>query len=139
MSYGVDDSPFFKAQTLANPKREVSLIVTSEGFYPPTLTFFAGERVHFFVTATTETKECFLIKGKSIFLSAEKGKLSEGSVLFNGPGVFSYYCPTNKFKGKITVLPQREKRKGARERKMAQENIKIWMPRESEKDEREGN
>jgi len=93
---------------------------------------FKGESIHFFVTATSDEKECFIVKGKDIFLSAEKGKVSEGTVVFNSPGEFQYYCPTSQFKGKITVMERPEVIK-ARKRALASEGvsgIKIWMPRE---------
>ena len=127
--YAVDDTPVFKAQKFTNPTREHSIIVTEEGFYPESISVFKGEKVRFFVTATTERKECFLIKGKEIFLSAEKGKVSEGSVIFNRPGVYQYYCPTTKHRGSITVMERPEVLR-ERKRALASETVKVWMPRE---------
>ena len=45
------------------------------------------------------------------------------------PGVFQYYCPTNKFKGSITVLERPEVIR-ERKRQLASEGVKVWMPRE---------
>ena len=127
--HAVDDGPVFKKKEFTNPKRQQSIIITPEGFYPEHFSVFSGEMVRFFVTATSDQKECFIIKGKEIFLSAEKGKVSEGSVMFNSPGVFQYYCPTNKFKGSITVLERPEVIR-ERKRQLASEGVKVWMPRE---------
>lgn len=127
-AFAIDDAPFFKKKKFISPKRQQSIIVTPEGFYPEQFSVFSGDRVRFFVTATSDSKECFIIKGKEIFLSAEKGKVSEGSVIFNSPGVFQYYCPTNKFRGKITVLERPEKIR-ERQREIASETVKVWMPK----------
>ena len=126
--YAVDDTPVFKAQKFTNPTREHSIIVTEEGFYPESISVFKGEKVRFFVTATTERKECFLIKGKEIFLSAEKGKVSEGIVMFNDPGTYQYYCPTNNYKGTISVIVKKDPNKPRR--RVASETVRIWMPKE---------
>ncbi len=128
-AHAVDDGPVFKKKDFNIPKRQQSIIVTPEGFYPEQFSVFKGETIRFFVTATSDQKECFIIKGKEIFLSAEKGKVSEGSVMFNAPGVFQYYCPTTKFKGKITVLERPEDIR-ARKRQIASETTRVWMPRE---------
>jgi len=127
--HAVDDQPVFKQKDFQIPKRQQSIIVTPEGFYPESFSVFKGEAIRFFVTATTEQKECFIIKGKDIFLSAEKGKVSEGSVFFSAPGVFEYYCPTTKNKGSITVLERPEDIR-ARKRQLASETTRVWMPRE---------
>ncbi len=127
--HAVDDGPVFKKKSFSIPKRQQSIIVTPEGFYPDQISVFKGEAIRFFVTATSDQKECFIIKGKEIFLSAEKGKVSEGSVMFNSSGVFQYYCPTTKFKGKITVLERPEDIR-ARNRQIASETRRVWMPRE---------
>lgn len=128
-AHAVDDGPVFKKKSFSIPKRQQSIIVTPEGFYPEQISVFKGEAIRFFVTATSDQKECFIIKGKEIFLSAEKGKVSEGSVMFNSPGVFQYYCPTTKFKGKITVLERPEDVR-ARKRQIASETTRVWIPRE---------
>jgi len=127
-AFAIDDEPFFKKKKVISPKRQQSIIVTPEGFYPEKFSVFLGDRIRFFVTATSNQKECFIIKGKEIFLSAEKGKVSEGAVIFNSPGVFQYYCPTNKFKGKITVL-ERPDRIRKRKRQIATETLRVWMPK----------
>ncbi|MAF78105.1 MAG: hypothetical protein CME63_17550 [Halobacteriovoraceae bacterium] len=127
--HAVDDGPVFKKKKFNTPKRDQSIIVTPEGYYPESFSVFKGERIRFFVTATSDQKECFIIKGKEIFLSAEKGKVSEGSVIFNRPGVYQYYCPTTKHRGSITVMERPEVLR-ERKRALASETVKVWMPRE---------
>lgn len=86
------------------PKREISVIVTNEGYYPEKIVLFSGERVRFFVTSTQETPGCFLLKEKNLFLSATKGSLSEGEALFDRAGKYNFYCPSSNSKGEISVI-----------------------------------
>jgi plastocyanin len=127
----LEEGPYAKKREFDLPLREQSIIVTDHGFYPETIAVFKGERVRFFVTSTSDNKSCFILKGKNLFLAAEKGKVSEGEVLFKEPQVVEYYCPTLKTKGHITVLerPQDKQRRRA-QRTMASEKVRIWMPRE---------
>ncbi len=113
------------------PLREQSIIVTSEGYYPKSISAFVDERMRFFVTSTTENKECFILRDKDIFLSVVKGKISEGEVVFNEAGVYEYYCPTNNLKGSLTVIERPSALKRKRElASYKDKSIKVWMPRE---------
>jgi plastocyanin len=119
------------AWTHATPvNREVSVIVTKEGYYPNSVTVFQGETVKFFVTSTVEAPDCFLIQGHEVFLAANKGKITEGQTKFNNPGTYSFYCPSSKHQGKVTVI-----RKSVPQpvRKMASENdSSVWIPKDYE-------
>lgn len=127
----LEEGPYAKKRRFELPLREQAIIVTDHGFYPQNIAVFKGERVRFFVTSTSDNKSCFILKGKDLFLAAEKGKVSEGEVFFKNSQVVEFYCPTLKTKGHITVLerPQDKKQKRA-QRTMASEKVRIWMPKE---------
>lgn len=108
------------------PIREHGVIVTNEGYYPKRLSIFAGEKIKFFVTSTADQPSCLLVKGKEIFLAAEKGKMAEGEAFFERPGVYTYYCPTGNIEGKITVLPKKSKVR----RSVASKKVRVWIPKE---------
>jgi len=50
---------FFSFSVWAQAQREVSVIVTAEGYYPKSLTVFQGESVKFYVTSTVEAPDWF--------------------------------------------------------------------------------
>lgn len=111
--------------------REMAIIATQDGFYPRSISVFKGERVRFYLTNTSDQKSCFILKGKEVFLSAEKGKVSETVVYFDNPGKFEFYCPTHKEKGKVTVLERpKDKEKRRAQRSIASQKVRIWMPKE---------
>ena len=123
MTFGV------QAQTPAkeiSPTREVSIIVTKEGYYPKNLSVFEGEKVKFFVTSTIEDPHCLIVESHKVFLAANKGKITEGEATFSHPGEFSFYCPSSKHDGKIVVL----KKPSTNKREVASEQPNVWMPRE---------
>lgn len=127
----LEESPYSKARKFNTPLREQAIIVTEEGFYPKSISVFKGERVRFYVTSTSENKSCFILKGKNLFLSAEKGKVSEGVVYFEESQAIEFYCPTTKSKGRVTVL-ERPKDKNDRraQRNIASDKVRIWMPKD---------
>lgn len=127
----LEEGPFSKTRRFDLPIREQSIIVTDEGFYPKSISVFKGEQVRFFVTSTSDNKGCFILKGKDLFLAAEKGKVSEGLVYFEKPQSVEFYCPTLPSKGRLTVLERpKDKKQQRAQRTMASEKIRIWMPRE---------
>jgi plastocyanin len=103
--------------------REVSIIVTKEGYYPKSITVFKGEKVKFYVTSTTDEADCFILQGHKVFLAATKGKVTEAETVFTNDGVFNFYCPSHKNDGKILVL----KKSGSRD--IASEGD-VWKPKE---------
>ncbi|MFA5582920.1 MAG: cupredoxin domain-containing protein [Bacteriovoracaceae bacterium] len=110
------------------PLREIAVIFTDEGYYPKSISVFEGEKVRFFVTSTTEKPQCFIVESHKLFLSANKGKITEGEVLFDRPGKFSFYCPSSKNDGRVVVLEKKKKS----ERSIASEKkdpLK-WVPKD---------
>lgn len=108
------------------PTREVSIIVTKEGYYPKSISVFEGEKIKFYVTSTVEDPNCVIVQDHKVFVSANKGKVTEAEAVFNLPGEFAFYCPSSKNDGKIVVLKKiTQKREVASEKGPA-----AWMPRE---------
>lgn len=107
---------------LEKPTREISIIVTKEGYYPKSLSVFEGEKVKFFVTSTVEDPSCVIVESHKVFMAAAKGKITEGEAVFDKAGEFAFYCPSSKNDGKIVVL-----RKHQPKREIASD---VWMPRE---------
>lgn len=101
-----DHNSFTKFQY---PQRDMAIVVTNEGYYPDKLILFEGEKVKFFVTSTMNEASCVIVQDQEAFLSATKGKLTEGEMYFNKSGEFEFYCPGYAHKGKVVVLGAREK------------------------------
>lgn len=113
------------------PRRELSIIVTDHGYYPDQISVFEGEQVKFFLTSTVKEKGCFIMNTHNVFLSAQKGQVTEGEATFKKAGRYRFYCPTGSMKGHITVL----QRKSEQDRKIAsvkaeQGKRDTWMPRD---------
>ncbi len=129
------ENQYAKAEKFDVPVREISLIATPEGYYPQAFSVFAGEKVKFFLTNTGDTPSCMMLPDKELFLSAQRGKISEGSAFFAKTGVYKFYCPTGKIKGRITVIPRpKTEEELEAERKLASERMKkrvrVWYPKE---------
>lgn len=107
------------------PTREISIIVTKEGYYPKSISVFEGEKVKFFVTSTVEDPSCVIVESHKVFMAANKGKVTEGETVFDKAGHFAFYCPSSKNDGKIVVL-----KKQLPKRDIAAEKADVWMPRE---------
>lgn len=122
---------FFSLSALASgpskssPVREISVIVTKEGYYPKSISVFEGEKVKFFVTSTLEEPHCLIVEAHKVFLAANKGKVTEGEAHFERAGEYAFYCPSSKNDGKIVVL-----KKHVPKREIASERKTIWTPRE---------
>ena len=129
------ESQFAQEKKYDVPVREVSLITTPEGYFPEVFSVFAGEKVKFFLTNTGDTPSCLMLPEKELFLSAQRGKVSEGSAFFPKTGVYKFYCPTGKIKGRITVIPRpKTEEELEAERKLASERtknrVRVWYPKE---------
>ena len=114
-----------------SPYKEVSIIIAPEGYYPKNITLFTGEKVKLYLTSILEQHitTCLMLPEKSLFMSVQRGNISEGGLFFEKAGVYKFYCPTGKIEGKFVVLKKGRKRrlnvmstKGAKG--------KVWMPRE---------
>jgi hypothetical protein len=113
---------------LKHPKREVSIILTDEGYYPEKTIVFKNEKVKFFLTSTSDEAGCMIIDKHQFFVGVKKGRVSEGEVVLEKPGDYKIYCPTSKHVGHLTVL---EKKKKKPKRQLASKSkSNIWMPKE---------
>ena len=106
------------------PTREVSIIVTKEGYYPKSISVFEGEKIKFYVTSTVEDPNCLIVESHKVFLAANKGKVTEAEAVFDKPGVFAFYCPSSKNDGKVVVI-----KKVQPKREIASDKEQ-WMPKE---------
>ena len=127
----LEDSYYAKKKRFSVPTREVSIIAAEEGFYPRRISVFKGEKVKFFLTGKDRNPSCFTIPDKDLFMAANVGEISEGSVFFDKPGVYKFHCPTGKIEGRITVLDNPTKEEKVK-RKIASkpDKSRIWMPKE---------
>ncbi len=109
------------------PTREISIIVTKEGYYPKSLSVFEGEKVKFYVTSTLDEPHCMIVEGHKVFLAANKGKVTEAEAMFDKAGEFAFYCPSSKSDGKIVVM-----KKHVPKREIASEKSEgmLWTPKE---------
>ncbi len=109
------------------PSREISIIVTKEGYYPRSLSVFEGEKVKFYVTSTLDEPHCMIVEGHKVFLAANKGKVTEAEATFDKAGEFAFYCPSAKSDGKIVVM-----KKVTPKREIASEKSEgmMWTPKE---------
>jgi len=118
---------------LTVPERSIAVIVSKEGFYPQSISAFEGEKLTIMVTSISDEPSCFTIPDKNIFLSAIKGKISEGVLYFDRQGIYKFHCPAGNIQGSLTIL----KKKGIKshERAVASESEKlaprIWRPRDN--------
>jgi plastocyanin domain-containing protein len=119
----------FKKKTYDFPLREVSIIVTDDGYYPNKIVAFQGERIHFFITSASAKNQCFILQKHEVFVSAEKGTINEAEIIADQAGRFKFYCPSSKFTGHLTVF---EKFAAEEEinRSIASEKPKYWLPRD---------
>ena len=115
------------AESISVPTREVSVIVTKEGYYPKSLSVFEGEKIKFYVTSTVEEPNCLIVESHKVFMAANKGKVTEAEAVFDKAGEFAFYCPSSKNDGKIVVL-----KKAQPKREVASDKNEgmLWTPKE---------
>lgn len=125
-----------EAKEFKKPLREVSVILTDEGYYPNHISVFKGEKVRFYLTSTQAKESCMIVDKHRLFLAASQGSLAEGEVIFKSPGRFAFHCPGSKNKGTITVLDKDslviDKLEKSPSRSIAVERIQdssLWTPR----------
>lgn len=128
--------PLAEYQKFNFPRRDFSIISTPEGYYPDRVIVFKGEKIRFFLTSVTNEPACFLVKDHAVFLSAIRGKVSEGQVVFTKAGEYDFYCPGKKFRGKVVVLGKKDqfeqvKRVKNQNRTLSSKPGKeAWVPKE---------
>lgn len=113
------------------PQREVSIIISPEGYYPQKISVFQGEEVKFFITNTSSAQSCLILKEKNLFISTRIGQITETKAHFAELGNFQFYCPTGKISGMITVL-ERPSLKAKREiaSKKEKQTVRYWLPKD---------
>lgn len=121
VAYGEDEK---KVKLFKRPVREISIILTKEGYFPDKIVAHEGEQVRFFITSTLDKPECFVVEDHKIFLSATKGKISEAYDVFKYPGKYKFYCPSSKHQGHITIIGN------GQGREIASEKPAYWLPRD---------
>ena len=138
VTYGKVSSDNFDSSNF--PRREYSVIISDEGYYPDKFVVFQGERVRFFITSTIDGPSCFMIPEKNLFMSVNKGRISENEVLFDTPGVYKFYCPAGKIKGTITVIARGKVKNDSDDdmvidRSVASDKFSVWKPRKEKTEE----
>ncbi|MBL7664679.1 MAG: cupredoxin domain-containing protein [Bacteriovoracaceae bacterium] len=124
------DEDQMKVKMYENPRRDVSVIVTAEGFYPEKISVFQNEKIKFFLTTTTSTPSCMIVSSHDFYLSAHKGELTEKEILFKDPGHYEYYCPSTGFKGVITVMKKTHQSERGIASEEEKNKKKEWTPKE---------
>ena len=127
-------SEMFGEKKFKNPIREISVIVTDDGFFPNKISAFEGEKVRFFVTSTAKDKQCFILQKHELFLGVAKGSVNEGEVLLESPGRFRFFCPSHKKQGFLTVIKKEVEVEEVREPASVQKPV-YWTPRENDEGE----
>ncbi len=110
------------------PKRQQSVIVSSEGYYPEVITAFAGEEIELFVTST-EKKSCLSIEGIDFHVLAEPGKVNSKKVTVSSEGRYRIHCPGMSLQASLVVLGKRVDRTQPRSPASAVDRD-VWRPRE---------
>lgn len=119
----------FQEKFYNNPVRDISVIASNDGYYPNSISAFVGEKVRFFVTATSKTSQCFVLQKHDIFIAAEVGKVGEGHTVLDREGKFKFYCPSTKFVGYLNVIKKHSKKP---KRTIASERPNYWLPRDKD-------
>ncbi|MBF0363109.1 MAG: cupredoxin domain-containing protein [Oligoflexia bacterium] len=96
------ESAVKSASSIGN--RVIAIISSSEGFYPPNITVFSGEKITFAVTTITKESSCFMLPEKNIFLTSKPGKIATIDTTFDHTGEYKFYCPNGEIKGKLFVI-----------------------------------
>jgi hypothetical protein len=122
----------FSKKTYPKPLREVSIIVTEDGYYPDKVFAYEGELVKFFITSTVEKPQCLVLQKHDVFLSAQKGKVNETTVAVDTSGRFRFYCPSANFDGHLTVFKKESPKESEvlPSRDIASEKPSYWLPRD---------
>lgn len=121
-------APYEKGQVFENPRRDVSIILTDEGYYPSSLSAFVGEDIRITLTSTSQSAGCLVLDNHKLYMAANRGKLTMDQIRFEKPGVYHFYCPNNKvISGKIIVLEKKNKA-ADRKREIASQFKGQWRP-----------
>ena len=124
----------FAEKNFEDPIREISVIVTDDGYFPNKISAFEGEKIRFFVTSTAKDKQCFILQKHELFLGVDRGSVNEGEIKLNQAGRFRFFCPSNKKQGYLTVLKKEVPVEEVREPASVPKPI-YWTPRDSDRGE----
>lgn len=127
--YALEET-YFTGAKLDVPMRENAIIVSDTGFYPNRIVVFKGEKVKFFVTNISDQAQCFNIPDKSVYTTAQKGKIAEGEAYFDKSGVYVFNCPNSNFQGRVIVMEKADDMAESARRGLASDKVKIWKPKE---------
>lgn len=115
------------------PKRELSVIATTNGYFPSDITAFVGEKLSLYVTSSSDRPSCLILKEHEVYLEAKKGQVREASMFLDTPGRFKFYCPSGEISGTLTVIDhprQQAKRKKREIASRLSEKVQVWRPRD---------
>lgn len=130
-AWGLDALDYAEVEKFTtHPLREISVIVTKEGYYPKQISIFEGEKIRFFVTTTEEEKSCLTLPEKDLFMAANPGRITEKEVLFKKAGRYEFYCPANKIRGRLTVLKKKDVRRDIASKVKKKTVHKVWRPKD---------
>lgn len=124
---------YFLGEKFETARRNVAIIASDSGFYPKRPMVFVGEKVTIYITSTTERPSCLIIKGKEVYLEAQRGEVSKGEVFFQNPGIYEFHCPASGHKGEFVVLEHPRDKRSRIQRNLASKmskRVKIWRPRD---------
>lgn len=118
------------------PMREISLILAPEGVYPKSIFAYKGEKVRFYLTATTKKPSCFMVPSHEVFVGVEPNEVSEVTLEFKREGEIQFHCPSGEISGKISIYEhphvkrERMKREIASKNREKKSNVKVWSPKD---------
>lgn len=122
-------------ERLDQPVREVAVILTPEGAYPSSIFAYKGEKIRFYLSATTKRPSCFMVPHHDVFVAVPPGEVREASLVLEHQGELEFHCPTGNIKGSLSVHEHPREARERRQRELASEQEKaqgpkIWMPRD---------
>ncbi|MDH5581306.1 MAG: cupredoxin domain-containing protein [Bdellovibrionales bacterium] len=117
-------------QKLEIPQREHSIIITDQGYFPNRISLFKGEKLKIFVTSLRNKPSCLFIPDKNLFIGVKKGEVRESEVIFNEQGSYSFFCPTGKIFGKITVLKKMDEEDKIQRMIASETPTHLWVPKD---------
>jgi hypothetical protein len=126
---GASEAHWFEA-----PKREMSIIVTDEGYYPRHFSVFRGEQIRFYLTNLGRQDSCFMLPEHEVFVPIKRHEFRVIEVSFSTEKTVSFHCPVGEIKGSVTVLEHPRDRNKQKRRSLAsevqQQHPPEWMPRD---------
>jgi hypothetical protein len=125
-------------ESFETPVREVAVILTPEGAYPSSIFAYKGEKIRFYLSATTKRPSCFMVPQHNVFVAVPPGEVREASLVLKHKGELEFHCPTGNIKGALSVHEHPRDIRKRRQRELASEQERnegprIWMPQDDMK------